>query len=85
MFNYLNFVVGEDINNIHQPIEKIIDNIIQDLVGIGPGVDLEDMWVDTNKTQASEISGNMTDHLKNATLTKEIINIRDKMIDQIEM
>lgn len=84
MLNYLNFVVGEDINNIHQLIGKIIDNIIQDLVDIGQGVDLGDIWVDTNKTQALETNVNMIDHLKNATLTKEIINIRDKMIDQIE-
>lgn len=85
MFNCLNFVVGEDINNIHQPIGKTIDNIIKDLVDIGRGVDLEDTWADTSKTRASETNDNMIDHLKNATLTKEIINIRGRMIDQIEM
>lgn len=53
---------------------------------IGPGVDLEDMSADTNKTRAIETNDNLTDHLKNATLTtKEIINIRGRMIDQIEM
>ena len=78
MFNFLNFVVGEGINNIHQLIERVIDNIIQDLEGIGLEVDLhDDIWADINRNHLLGTNVNMIGLTKNATLTKEVINMKD--------
>lgn len=82
MFNCLNFVVGEDINNIHQQIETVTDNIIRDSAATGLEADREATCGDTSRMGAIEIRGSMTDRLKNATLTVNII-ISAKMIDQI--